>query len=351
MVTTLKLINKVIKMKKLFAILLTLTLIFSLAACSENNNDVNSSVPTSSTEAEKYTPADISVAYMTGPTGVGMVKLNADSDEKKTENNYTFKVAATADEFKADFLAKKINIASVPTNLAAALYNATGGKVRILAVNTYGVLSIIENGNSITSIKDLKGKTLYATGKGQNPEYILKYILEKNNIDSENDLTIKFVDSKELTAKIISGEAQIAMAPEPAASTVLTKNDKLNRVLSINDEWAKISDSKLMMGCVIALDSYVQENPKAVEKFLSEYEKSVNFATENIDKTAEYCEKYGVAASAAIAKKAIPNCNLCFVTGTQMKDNVNAYINVLFDADAKSIGGKLPADDIYYNAK
>ena len=338
-------------MKKLLAILLTLTLMLTLAGCGGNSDDATSSAPIASTETEKYTPADISVAYMTGPTGVGMVKLNADSDEKKTENNYTFKVAATADEFKADFLAKKINIASVPTNLAAALYNATGGQVRILAVNTYGVLSIIENGNSLKSIKDLKGKTLYATGKGQNPEYILKYILEKNDIDPENDLTIKFVDSKELTAKIISGEATYAMAPEPAASTVLTKNDKLNRVISINDEWAKVSDSKLMMGCVIALDSYVQENEAAVEKFLSEYQESINFAAQNIETTAQYCEKYGVAASAAIATKAIPNCNLCFVTGDEMKNNVNAYIKVLFDADPKSIGGKLPADDIYYNSK
>lgn len=338
-------------MKKLLAILLTLSLMLTFVACGDSNNDANSSTPATSTETEEYTPADVSVAYMTGPTGVGMVKLHADSDEKKTENNYTFKVAATADEFKADFLAKKINIASVPTNLAAALYNATSGQVRILAVNTYGVLSIIENGNSLKSIADLKGKTLYATGKGQNPEYILKYILEKNGIDPENDLTIKFVDSKELTAKIISGEAQYAMAPEPAASTVLTKNDKLNRAISINDEWAKVSDSKLMMGCVIALDSYVQENQKTVEKFLEEYEESIAFATENIETTAQYCEKYGVAASAAIATKAIPNCNLCFVVGKEMKENINAYIKVLFDADAKSIGGKLPADDIYYNAK
>lgn len=340
-------------MKKLLAILLTLTVLFTFAACSKGGNEeVSSTNSTTSTDTQKYTPADITVAYMKGPTGVGMAKLNADSDEKKTENNYTFRpAAATADEFKADFLAGKINIASVPTNLAAALYNATNGKVRILAVNTYGVLSVLEKGNSIKSIEDLKGKTIYATGKGQNPEYILNYILQKNNIDPQKDVTINYVTSDELVANLISGKAEIAMAPEPAATTVLIKNDKLNRVLSINDEWAKVSDSTLMMGCVIALDSYVNENPQAVEKFLNEYEKSIAFATENIDKTAEYCEKYGIAASTAIAKKAIPTCNLCYVTGGEMKNNVNAYLKVLFDADAKSIGGKLPADDIYYNAK
>ena len=181
-------------------------------------------------------------------------------------------------------------------------------------------------------------------------EFILKYILSENGINPETDVTINFVSSEDLVAKLVSGEAEIAMAPEPAATTVMVKNQELNRVLSINDEWAKVSDTKLMMGCVIALDSYVEANPKAVEKFLEEYEASIKYATTNIDEVAAYCETYKIAASAAIAKKAIPNSNLCFVTGTDMKTNVNGYLKVLFNADSTSIGGKLPADDLYYKA-
>ena len=220
----------------------------------------------------------------------------------------------------------------------------------MLAVNTNGVLSILEKGNTIKSVADLKGKTIYSTGKGQNPEYILNYILNKNGINPATDVTINFVSSDDLKAKLISGEAEIAMAPEPLATAVMVQNKQLNRALSINDEWSKVSDTELMMGCVIALDSYVEANPKAIEKFLEEYEASIKFATTNIDETATYCEKYGIAPKAAIAKKSIPICNLCYVTGTDMKTNVNGYYSVLFDADPTSIGGKLPADDLYYKA-
>lgn len=333
-------------MKKLFAILMTLTLIFSLAGC--GNNDTTSSQ--AQVSSETYTAIDMSVACMTGPTGIGMAKLMADSDANATANNYTFTVASAATDITGKFLNGEINIASVPTNVAATLYNKTEGKVRMLAVNTYGVLSILEKGDTIKSVADLKGKTIYSTGQGQNPEYILKYILTENGINPETDVTINFVSSEDLVAKLISGEAEVALAPEPAATTVMVKNQELNRVISINDEWANVSDSKLMMGCVIALDSYVTENEKAVEKFLEEYQNSVKFATENIDETATHCATYKITASDVIAKKAIPTCNLCYVTGSDMKDNVNAYYNVLFNADPTSVGGKLPADDLYYKA-
>lgn len=333
-------------MKKLFAILITLALIFSLAGCGDN--DTTSSQAQLSSET--YTAVDMSVACMTGPTGIGMAKLMADSDANATANNYTFTVASAATDITGKFLNGEINIASVPTNVAATLYNKTEGKVRMLAVNTYGVLSILEKGDTIKSVADLKGKTIYSTGQGQNPEYILKYILTENGINPETDVTINFVSSEDLVAKLISGEAEVALAPEPAATTVMVKNQELNRVISINDEWANVSDSKLMMGCIIALDSYVAENEKAVEKFLEEYQKSVKFATEYVDEAATYCATYNITASDVIAKKAIPTCNLCYVTGSDMKDNVNAYYEVLFNADATSVGGKLPADDLYYKA-
>lgn len=335
-------------MKKLLAILLTLTLVFALVGCS-NDTTTSSSAPDVEMQPE-YTPVDMTVACMTGPTGIGMANLMANSESKTTANNYTFTVTSDATEVTSKFVKGEINIASVPTNVAATLYNKTNGQVRMLAVNTYGVLSILEKGNTIKSIQDLKGKTIYSTGKGQNPEYILNYILRENGIDPEKDLTINFVTSDELVAKIISGEAEVALAPEPAATTVMVKNSEINRVLSINDEWAKVSDTQLMMGCVIALDSYIQSNPDAVEKFLEEYEASIKLATENIDETATYCETYKITANAAIAKKAIPTCNLCYITDKDMKTNVNGYFNVLFSANPTSIGGKLPADDLYYKA-
>lgn len=334
-------------MKKIIAVILALALALALVGCGAADT-LSSENSTQSTP--EYTPVDMSVACMTGPTGIGMAKLMADADAKTTANNYTFTVASSATDITGKFLNGEINIASVPTNVAATLFNKSEGKVRMLAVNTYGVLSILEKGDTVKSIADLKGKTIYSTGKGQNPEFILKHILSKNNIDPEKDVTINFVSSEDLVAKLISGEAEIAMAPEPAATTVMVKNQQLNRVLSINDEWSKVSDTQLMMGCVIALDSYVASNPAAVEKFLQEYEASINFAIKNIDETAQHCATYKITASDVIAKKAIPTCNLCYVTGKEMKKNVNGYLNVLFNADNASIGGKLPTDEMYYKA-
>lgn len=342
-------------MKKVLSILslmLVLVLTLGLTACG-GDTDTASSTPSTDTSSvvDTYTPVDMTVACMTGPTGVGMAKLMADSEAKTTANNYTFTVASAATEINAKFLKGEINIASVPTNVAATLYNRTGGKVRMLAVNTYGVLSILEKGDTVKSVADLKGKTVYSTGKGQNPEFIFKHILRENGLDPEKDVTINFVSSEELVAKLISGEAEIGLAPEPAATTVMVKNQSLRRALSINDEWSKVSDTQLMMGCVIALDSYVAANPKAVEKFLEEYAASIEFAKTNIDEAAKHCATYKITASEAIAKKAIPTCNLCYVTGEDMKTNVNGYLNVLFTADSTSIGGAKPNDDLYYIAK
>ncbi len=333
------------KLLSVFSLMLVIVMALSLTACGGQKE--TASTPSDESQVA-YTPVDMTVACMTGPTGVGMAKLMADSAAKLTANNYTFTVASAATEINAKFLNGEIKIASVPTNVAATLYNKTQGKVRMLAVNTYGVLSILEKGNTIKSIADLKGKTIYSTGKGQNPEFILKYILNKNNIDPEKDVTINFVSSEDLVQKLISGEAEVALAPEPAATTVLVKNADLRRALSINDEWSEVSDTKLMMGCVIALDSYVTANPEAVEKFLEEYEKSIQFAKTYVDEAAKHCATYKITASEAIAKKAIPTCNLCYVTGEDMKTNVNGYLNVLFTANAESIGGAMPQDDFYY---
>lgn len=332
------------KSAKFLSLILCAVMLFGITACNTQSDEH----PTQST----YTAADMTVAYLKGPTGVGMAQLMKLSEDKQTANNYIFTVASAADEISGKIVSGEINIASVPTNLAAKLYNKTEGKLQMLAVNTLGVLSMIENGNTVKSAADLKGKTIYSTGEGSNPEYILRYILSENGINPDKDVTIQFLATNdELIAALISGKAQLAMVPEPAATTVLTKKDTLTRVFSMNDEWEKVSDSKLMMGCVVALKSYVEANPEAVAKFLEEYKASVEYAVNDIPSAAALCEKYGIVPAAAIAEKAIPDCNLTFVTGAEMKTSIDGYFKVLLNADKTSIGGKLPADDFYYTGK
>ena len=292
------------------------------------------------------------IACIKGPTGVGMVKLMEDAETGNAKNDYAFTVVSSADEISATIVSGDINIASVPTNLAVKLYNKTEGKIRMLAVNTLGVLSVIENGNSISSFADLKGKTIYSTGEGSNPEYILRYLLEQNGMTVGEDVQIQFVATNdELIAQLVSGNAEVAMIPEPAATTVLTKSESLNRVLSINDEWEKVQGDGLMMGCIVALDTFVEENQEAVDMFLQEYESSIYFVKESKSDAAVLCEKYEIIPAAKIAEQAIPECNLTFVTGKEMQKQIIPYFEVLKGFDPTAIGGKLPETDFFYGAE
>ncbi len=332
-------------MKKISAIIGGLMLII-LAACGQTEN-ISEEVSTETPAA--YVPIHMEVSCIKGPTGVGMVKLMSDEEADTTKNDYTFTVVSSADEISAKIVSGEINIASVPTNLAVKLYNKTEGKIRMLAVNTLGVLSVIENGCSVFSFADLKGKTIYSTGEGSNPEYILRYLLESNGMTVGEDVQLQFVATNdELMAQLVSGTAEVAMVPEPAATTVLTKNESLNRVFSVNDEWKKIQGDGLMMGCVVALDTFVEENKVAVDTFLQEYEDSINFVKENRRDAAALCEKYEIIPSEQLAEKAIPECNLTFVTGKEMKEQITPYFEVLKGFDPTAIGGKMPETDFFY---
>ncbi len=315
------------------------------AGCASAPEDT-SSVAGSSTSSEVKTA--VRIQTIKGPTGIGMVHL-MDAQEKGTaQNDYTFTVASSPDEITAKILNDEVDIAAAPTNLAAVLYNRTEGNVTMLAVNTLGVLHILENGDTIQTAADLKGKTIYTTGQGANPEYVLRHILQKNGIDPDKDVTIEFVqENEELAALMDSGTATVAMVPEPTATTVLTKNASIRRALDMTAEWDKVADGQLMMGCVIVRNKFLKEHPDAVKTFLSEYEDSIQAASD-IDATAALCETTGIIPKAAVAKQAIPGCNLTFVAGETMKTEINGYFAVLFEANPKSLGGKLPDDAFYY---
>ena len=293
-------------------------------------------------------PADINVAVLKGPTGVGMASLMDSAADGKASNNYTFTVASAPTEVVPKIATGEVDIAAVPTNVAATLYKKTEGNVKMLAVNTLGVLHILEKGENVKSVADLKGRTLYTSGQGSNPEYILRYILEKNGLDPDKDLKIEFVASNdELTAAIVSGKADLAMIAEPAATTVLAKAEGFRRALDISAEWDKVSETPLMMGCVVVRSDFLAEHEDAVKAFLKEYEKSISYCSD-VESAAALCEEQGIIPSAAVAKSAIPNCNITYVDGAEMKKGVGAYFKVLFDRDPSSVGGELPPDDFYY---
>lgn len=296
--------------------------------------------------------AEVRITAIAGPTGVGLVDLMQKSADGNTVNTYSFNVVSDPTQAVAAITNGTADIAAVPTNLASTLYKKTGGKVQVLAVNTLGVLHILERGKGIASVQDLRGKTIYtdAKNKGANPEYILRYLLEKNNIDPDKDVRIEF--AADLDAVMANGEAQVALVPEPKASTYLMQNKDsgLRRALNVTEEWNKVSDENcaLMMGCVIARSDFIADHPDAVKLFLEDYRASIQVAKTDVEKAATLCETYKIIPKAAVARQAIPNCGLVYVSGNLMKTRLSAYLKVLFDYNPAAIGGALPKDDFYY---
>lgn len=293
-------------------------------------------------------PEKIRVITLAGPTGMGMAKLIEDDTNGKAAYDYEFTVASAPDQVSPEVIKGNYDIAAVPVNLASVLYNKTEGKLQVAGINTLGVLYMLENGNTINSVADLKGKTIYATGQGSNPEYVLKYILEKNNIDPEKDVTIEFLaEHTELATKLKTNQVAIGMLPEPQV-TAATTGSEVRIALDLTKEWDKVSDSQMVQGCIIVNNEFASKYPSALAKFLEEYKASVDYVNGNVDEASALIEKAGIIPKAAVAKKAIPNCNICLVTGDEMKTSVSAMLKVLFDANNASVGGKLPDEKFYH---
>ncbi|WP_455714832.1 ABC transporter substrate-binding protein [Anaerosporobacter sp.] len=291
----------------------------------------------------------IRVAALKGPTAMGMVKL---MDDAKATNNYEFQIAAAVDEITPLLVKGDIDIAAVPANLASVLYNNTEGDVKVLAINTLGVLYIVENGESIQSISDLKGKTIYTSGKGATPEYTLNYILKENGIDPEKDVTIEYKsEHAECVAVLASEENAIAMLPQPFVTSAQTKNDKIRIALDMNEEWDKLQTgedkSALVTGAIVVRTQFLEEHKELVNKFLDSYKDSVNYVNSNIEEAAGMIEEQDIIP-AAVAKVALPYCNIVFIEGEEMRTKLSGYYNVLFEQNPKSVGGTLPDDVFYY---
>lgn len=328
-----------LNLKKAFSLVLASTLSCTLlAACSEGET------------TDDTLDRDIKVYALKGPTGMGMAKLMSDNDEGSTENKYEFTVASSPDEVTAEIIKGNYDIAALPTNLASVLYNKTEGNIRVAAVNTLGVLYVLENGDTVQSLEDLNGKELYATGQGSTPEYILRYVLESNNI--ECDVTY-LAEHSELATQMVSGDVTLGMLPVPNATTVLVQQSECKAVINLTEEWEKAAeangdDSSLYMGCVIVNPDFIEEYPEAVDAFLEEYSASVNYVNENIEEASAIIETYGIVPKAAIAKKAIPDANIVCITGEEMKTGLSGFYGVLYGFDPSSVGGAVPGDDIYY---
>lgn len=309
-------------------------------AVTQTATAVPTTEPTAAPTAESGAP--VNIAALKGPTGMGLVKLMQEEYKAK------YKVALTAapDDITGQIVSGQVDIAAVPINLAAALYNKTQGKVTMIAINTLGVLYVLENGSEINTISDLAGKTLVATGQGSTPEYIINYLLEKNGLTDQ--VTIEYKgEHSELATLMAAGKVNLGMLPEPNVTAALAQNKALRVALDVTNEWNKVSDTELVQGCIIVRTEFLSENEEAVRSFLEDYKASTQFVNQNQAEAAQLIETYGIMASAELAEQAIDKCNIVCITGEEMKTASAAMLDILFTANPKSVGGAMPKDEFY----
>ncbi len=296
----------------------------------------------------------VRIAAMTGPTGMGMAKLLDENEKGTSPLKYEFTLATAADQITPLLVKGELDIAAVPVNLASVLYNNTQGEIQLLAVNTLGVIYILDNNGSVTQLSDLKGKTIYATGKGSTPEYTLRYLLTANGINPDTDVTIEWKsEPTEIVAlyKNAEGKEVIAMMPQPYVTVAQSSVEGINVAISLTEEWEKLDNGSMAMtGCVVVRRGFAQQHPEAVALFLEQYEASINWVNENVEEAAQLIAHFEIVAKAPIAQKALPHCNITFIAGEDLS-LAKGYLQALYDQNPKAVGGAMPGDDFYYNAQ
>ncbi len=296
-------------------------------------------------EAAADTPLSVRVMTLNGTTGFGMAGLISGAQTGQTELNYSFSVETDASNVSAALVNGDCDIAALPTNAAAALYNKTGGRVQALALNTLGVLYLVTDGSvKVESFADLNGQTVYVPA--QNPSILFAYLCKANGADVTIDNT--YAQPAELNTAAAAGEVSLAVLPEPLVTVARSQNKDLAIALDLTEEWDKVAEpGSLVQGCVVVRTDFAAAHPEELATFLEEYGASVRLLSDDPAAAAQKIEETGIFAKAAVAEKAIPRCNLCFITGAEMRQRLGAFLEILYEVNPQSVGGSVPGEDFY----
>ena len=342
-------------MKKLLATVTLLTLLLFVGCTTPQSVTPSASIDLGQTE-QTLPPYEqrtkVNIAILNGPTGMGASKLMKDNDDKLTKNQYTFSQYSAPTDIMPLLISGELDIAALPTNVAATIYNKTSGKVKLLALNTLGVLYVLSKDDTIDSLEDLKGKTVYSSGQGSTPEYALDYILTKNGL--KDDVTVEYAaDHASVVAMCVAGQADTVILPEPFVTTLLSKDLGYKNVIDLNAEWDKACNGEQIfsMGCIVVRDEFAKQNPQAVLNFYTEYAASVEYVNSNVDAAAEIIASYKIVASAELAKKAIPNCNIVCISADDKVDSILDFLKTLHEYNPQSVGGSVPDANLICSIK
>lgn len=339
--------------KRLLALAAFLAL--TLAGCGQSAQpqQEEASTPPATTEATEtevtagYEDGLVTqVASLKGPTSMGLSALMTSENE-----HYEFNIYAAADEIVPLVVKGEVDIALVPANLAATLYQKTNSAIEVANINTLSVLQVVTPGDvEMSDLTALKGKTIYMTGKGTTPEASLRYLVEKNGM-SWDDMTVEFkTEATEVVSALQTDPTAFAVLPEPFATVAIQQLDNRHIALSLGDEWDRVSDngSQLVTGVTIVRKEFAEAHPAAMLQFAADAAESVAYVNDHPEDAATKIESLDIV-KAPIAKLAIPRCNLVCMTGEEMRTALSGYLDALYTFDPQMIGGKLP-DDAFYGA-
>lgn len=291
---------------------------------------------------------EIRVAALKGPTAMGLVRLMDEAESGPVDgNSYSFSIVASPTEMTPMIVRGEVDIAALPANLASVIYNNTDGAIQVLAVNTLGVLYIVENGDSVHSLEDLAGRTVYASGKGSTPEYSLSYILEEAGL--ADSVRVEWMsEHAECVAALLNDPEGVALLPQPFVTTAMMQNPDIRVAIDLNDAWTVVSpDSALITGVIVARKDFVEAESDAVDRFLDQYRASTDFANSSTQEAAALVGKYDIVPE-KVAAIALPECNIVCITGDGLRSSLGPYLEVLYNANPASVGGSLPGEDFYY---
>ena len=372
--------KKKTRFTKTLALALTLGLLCSgLAGCGQARNSGNtaeslaaeSTQPTSGTQtgesmeaATESTEATaenadadgtlIRVASLKGPTSLGLLFLMDKANKGETANTYEFRMATGADEILPLMVKGDLDIALIPANVASVLYHKTQGGVEVIDINTLGVLYMVSGEDGLADFTDLKGKTIYLTGKGTTPDYVLQYLLNANGM-SVDDVTLEYKsEATEVASVLAEDPTAIGLLPQPFVTAACMQNDALKVIFDLNEEWNKVqgaSGSSMVTGVTVVRKEFLEENEEAVKAFMEEHKASAEAINADPATGAALAVEAQIVAKEPIAQKAIPDCNITYMDKAEMKQALSGYLDVLFHQDSQSIGGGLPESDFYYDAE
>lgn len=296
----------------------------------------------------------VRVGGLKGPTSMGIASLGVESSEYEAYNSYEKVMVTAADELTAELLSKKVDIALIPANVASVLYNKTEGGIKVIDINTLGVLYVTETGQTVSSVEDLKGKTVYLTGKGTTPDFVLQYLLKMHGLTTE-DVKLEYKsEPTEVVSVLAEEENAVGLLPQPFVTVAQTQNEKIRIALDLTKEWDALQEedgSALVTGVTVVRTEFLEENEEAVAGFLEDHEHSTAYTNEHPEEAAALIEELGIVAKAPIAQKAIPMCNITYIDGEEMQDKLGGYLEALYEMEPKSVGGALPDEAFYYMAQ